>query len=144
MKNKAPLALMEQLMMLLVFALAAALCLQVFVFSGQVSRRCEAQSHGATAVQNAAELLKAAHGNTDLLSRHLGGFATDDGWCIPYDDGWHPTADEMAPYRIIITGSNTGVSGLGGANVTAHTTTEELFHITVYWQEVDIFHAEAE
>ena len=33
MKSKAPLALMEQMVMILVFALAAALCLQAFVKS---------------------------------------------------------------------------------------------------------------
>lgn len=38
MRSKAPLALMEQLVMVLVFALAAALCVQVFVLSGQTSR----------------------------------------------------------------------------------------------------------
>ena len=43
MKNKAPLSLMEQLIMLLVFALSVALCLQIFVFSAQISRRCDAQ-----------------------------------------------------------------------------------------------------
>ena len=38
MRSKAPLALMEQLVMVLVFALAAALCVQVFGLSGQTSR----------------------------------------------------------------------------------------------------------
>ena len=38
MKSKAPLALMEQMVMLLVFALAAALCLQAFVQSDRLSR----------------------------------------------------------------------------------------------------------
>ena len=33
MRSKTPLALMEQMVMVLVFALAAALCLQVFVVS---------------------------------------------------------------------------------------------------------------
>lgn len=33
MRSKAPLVLMEQLVMVLVFALAAALCVQVFVLS---------------------------------------------------------------------------------------------------------------
>ena len=35
MRSKSPLALMEQVVMVLVFALAAALCIQVFVFSDQ-------------------------------------------------------------------------------------------------------------
>ena len=37
MHSKAPLALMEQIIMLLVFALSAALCLQVFALSGRIS-----------------------------------------------------------------------------------------------------------
>ena len=39
MKSKAPLALMEQLVMVLVVALAAALCLQAFTLADQISRR---------------------------------------------------------------------------------------------------------
>ena len=38
MKNKTSLLLMEQLVMVLVFALAAALCLTVFVKADQISR----------------------------------------------------------------------------------------------------------
>ena len=45
MRSKAPLALMEQVVMVLVFALATALCLQVFVFSNQVSKRNAAIDH---------------------------------------------------------------------------------------------------
>ena len=40
MKNKAPLPLMEQLIMVLVFALAAALCLQGFVVCIQLCSFC--------------------------------------------------------------------------------------------------------
>ena len=39
MKSKAPLILMEQMAILLVFALAAALCLQAFVKSDSLSSR---------------------------------------------------------------------------------------------------------
>ena len=43
MRSKAPLILMEQMVMLLVFALAAALCLQAFVKSDALSSRGEAR-----------------------------------------------------------------------------------------------------
>ena len=43
MKSKAPLALMEQLVMVLVFALAAALCVQAFFASDRMSRQGEAR-----------------------------------------------------------------------------------------------------
>ena len=55
MKNKAPLALMEQFIMILVFALTATVCLQVFVFSSRMSSTGELRAHAVTAVQNAAE-----------------------------------------------------------------------------------------
>ena len=51
MKSKAPLALMEQMVMLLVFALAAALCLQAFVQSDRLSRESEARAHAAVLCQ---------------------------------------------------------------------------------------------
>ena len=38
MRSKAPLVMMEQMVMLLVFALAAALCLQAFVRSDEIGR----------------------------------------------------------------------------------------------------------
>ena len=38
MKSKAPLVMMEQVVMVLIFALAAALCLQTFVLSGKISK----------------------------------------------------------------------------------------------------------
>ena len=46
---------MEQIVMLLVFALAAAVCLRVFVLSGNLSRQGEIRGNAVTAVQNAAE-----------------------------------------------------------------------------------------
>ena len=58
MRSKSPLALMEQVVMVLVFALAAALCLRVFVFSDQASERNEAVDRAVLEVQNAAETLK--------------------------------------------------------------------------------------
>ena len=47
MRSKAPLILMEQMVMLLVFALAAALCLQAFVKSDELSARGEARDRAA-------------------------------------------------------------------------------------------------
>ena len=63
MRSKAPLVLMEQLVMVLVFALAAALCVQVFVLSDQTSRNYAARDRAAVAAQNAAEQLKGCGGD---------------------------------------------------------------------------------
>ena len=123
MKNKAPLALMEQLIMVLVFALAAALCLQVYVFSAQVSRRCEAQSFAATAVQNVAERLKADSGNLDTP-------------LMGFDENWQETDSDQAAYHILVQPEETDVPGLGKATVSARTHDgEDLFAVAVCWQE---------
>ena len=132
MKNKAPLALMEQLIMLLVFALAAALCLQVFALSGSISRRCEAQAFAATAVQNVAETVKHNRGD---LSAFAGSDATQA--LIGYDVQWQETAIENAEYLIFVVPEETNLTGLGKAAVTARTSEgEELFAVDVCWQEV--------
>lgn len=59
MKNKASLTLMELLIMVLVFALAAALCLRCFVKAAEISVQTARQDEAVRIAQNAAELLKA-------------------------------------------------------------------------------------
>ena len=136
MKNKAPLSLMEQLMMLLIFALSAALCLQIYVLSGQISRRCEAQGHAVTAVQNAAESVKLCRGDVSRYPQSLGGAGTSRKWEIGYDDNWEAVPPEQAAYRILVIPEATPLPTLGKAVITAVTETEDiLFSVTVSWQE---------
>ena len=73
MRSKAPLALMEQLVMVVVFALAAALCVRIFALSDRFSRECEIRDRAVSAVQNAAEALKACRGDYAEASGILGG-----------------------------------------------------------------------
>ena len=63
MKSKAPLLLMEQMIMLLVFALAAALCLQAFVKSDASSRRIQNRDAAVNLVQNVAEVARSRGGD---------------------------------------------------------------------------------
>ena len=50
-RSKAPLALMEQIIMILVFALAAAVCLQAFVYANGLSGRGEKENIAAATMQ---------------------------------------------------------------------------------------------
>lgn len=137
MKNKAPLSLMEQLIMLLVFALAAALCLQIFVFSDQVSRHCRDRGQAATALQNTAEAVKSCRGDISQYPHLLGGSGDDNGWTVAYDADWKPAGADQASYRIHIVPVPTDLSFLGNARISACTDSgEELFRISVAWQEV--------
>ena len=83
MRSKAPLALMEQAVMLLVFALAAALCVRIFVSADQLFRRNEARDRAVLEAQNAAETLKRSGGIIEMS----------------YDADWQPTEGEAA-YRL--------------------------------------------
>jgi len=59
MKSRASLTLMELLIMVLVFALAAAVCLRLFVAAGEISNTVSRQDRAVILAQNAAEALKA-------------------------------------------------------------------------------------
>lgn len=138
MRNKAPLTLMEQLVMLLVFALAAALCLQVFVLSDQLSRRCEERDRAVVVAQNAAEIMKTCKGNIIDCSGILGGSVDGSAWKIGYDVDWQQTALDQAAYQILVVPVASATKLLGTAEVCAQTIEGELlFQLTVSWQEVD-------
>ena len=112
MKNKAPLPLMEQLIMILVFAITAALCLQGFAAANKMSLRQERTSQAVILAQNAAEILKATCGDYEALSE------------MP--DSYHLTVNPI----------ETADPFLSSANIQIFFEDEMLFEITVAWQEV--------
>ena len=94
MKNKSSLTLLELLIMIMVFALAAALCLRAFVFSGKISRQDEAVSLAERRAQAAAEVLKASRGDVEKAAEILGGeTAGDFQLTVQYD----PEGNVMSP-----------------------------------------------
>ena len=96
MRSKAPLILMEQMVMLLVFALAAALCLQAFVKSDEHSARGEARDRAAVLCQTAAETVRHYGGDAkNALSRaaeDLGAAYSEEfvTFSLDYDENWTP------------------------------------------------------
>lgn len=139
MKNKAPLALMEQLVMVLVFALAAAVCLQVFVFSDQMSRRNEIMDRAVLAAQSAAETIKHTKGDYRQATQTLGGNWDETAWNLCYNEkGDLITHAEDAAFLLSVSETDSGQPLLGMAEVTAEMPDGDvLFVIPVAWQEVD-------
>ena len=132
MKNKAPLSLMEQVVMLLVFALAAALCLQIFVLSGQMSKGLAEQDKAVIAVQNAAETVKICGGDAAEYSEKLGGAMDGDTVTVRYDADWQNSP--QGEYRIVIERTVQGL--LGSAEISAQDEAgKEIFAVTAAWQE---------
>ena len=118
MKNKTPLPLMEQLIMVLVFALTAALCLQGFSLADRISRRQEAREKAVVLAQNLAESLKAGSGDLEVASRLLDDFPEDPNFVI-----------QVIPV-------STDDPYLGSARIVVTYEAEAIFEITVAWQEV--------
>ena len=134
MRSKAPLALMEQLVMVLVFALAAALCVQVFVLSDRTSRRNEARDRAVLAAQNAAEEVKSVRGDFAQAAELYGGTWNGQLWGRSYDADWARDGDD---YHVLVTPADSGDALLGAAEVTVYTAEGDLlFTLPVAWQEV--------
>lgn len=143
MKSKAPLALMEQLVMVLVFALAAALCVQAFFASDRMSRQGEARDRAVLLAQNTAEYLKeyGAEQTAQTLAQTLGGTAeTPERVCVYLDGGL--SEDRPAPadaaYLLRVELEDAQYGGqLGRAEVSVYQAgaAEPLFSIPAAWQE---------
>ena len=147
MKSRAPLAMMEQMVMILVFALAATLCLQAFVQSDRMSRESEERDHAAALCQSAAEAIRYTGGDFEQASELLGGasFLREDGLTILYGYDWEPKepvspgAYEAGGYWLGVYRRETDVPGLGKAEVCVKhdRTLEDIVRIEVCWQEVN-------
>lgn len=122
MRSKAPLALIEQTVMLLVFALAAALCVRIFVYADQTSRYHEARDRAVLEAQNAAEMLKRFGGSVEKS----------------YDESWQPTEGEAA-YRLSTVYTDSGDTYLWTAEVSVSTAEGDvLFTLPVAGQRQEV------
>ncbi len=141
MKSKAPLMLMEQIVMLLVFAIAAALCVQAFVKSDGISKRSEARDRAVIEVQTAAETLRHYGGDFSKTADDLGFEAVDEGFRAYFDREWSllsPSQAEECEYELTAQETESAVQNLGEAqvSVTRRAEDEPLFSVGISWQEV--------
>ena len=130
MRSKTPLVLMEQMVMVLVFAVAAAICLRVFVLTEERSRRYEEIDGAVLAAQSAAEQLK-----HDAAAYFAAVSAVRDGnvWTVQLNEDWEPTA-ENAVYRLVVTYEESDSPYLWRASVRIFTGEKELFSLPVSGQ----------
>ena len=127
MKSKAPLVMMEQIVMVLVFALAAALCLQTVVLSSKISEMTAAQNRAMIEAQNAAEAMKS--GDT------VGETFFDGNWQIIREE-------DSAEYRMKVFYTESGKLPVWQAEIVLTTAEgEELVRIPVAGQ-TEVIHNE--
>lgn len=140
MKSKAPLALMEQMVMILVFALAAALCLQAFVKSDAISARSDARDRAVNLCQTAAEAVRYAEGDAEQAARLMElsvGFSADDNVLEAiYNADWTPCDSREYEYRLTVQPMETELPGLAMAKVQVWQSggAQPLFELEAAWQ----------
>lgn len=137
MKSKTPLALIELVIMILIFSLTAALCLRAFVWSDQISSQSAVRDQAVIQVQTAAETIKACSGNLDDAAAILGAQASADGQSltIPGQD-FVLTAEKRA-----INTRGLGCAFLSAApapysDAAASPLSEPIYTLEIFWQEV--------
>lgn len=135
MRSKAPLALIEQAVMLVVFALSAVLCLKAFVWADLRSAENAQADRALLQVQSAAETLKNCRGNCPAAAEVMGGTWDGMRWSIRYDENWNET-DGEAVYLLLATPGSGTEKYLGTAQVEVLKGETSLALLTVNWQEV--------
>ena len=116
MTSKTTLSLIEQIIMILVFALAAAICLNIFVYSNSLSKDSEIRDTAVLEARNAAEILKQTHGDRDKAVALSG--AGESG------------------LELSISPVETGSAYIGKAVISVTDGAKEIYSLEVCWQEV--------
>ena len=126
MKNKTPLVIMEQTVMILVFAFAAAICMQVFVYSDKLSRLNQQRDNAIIMAQNTAEMLKSSGGEAE--------------YTIYYDLNWQPVSEqENAAYRLETIYTESDNSKLWAADIKVYGSGNDLlFELPVAGQRWEV------
>lgn len=129
-KSKTTLTLMEQIIMILVFAVAAAVSLRVFVYADSRSERNVVNDVAVNESRNAAEVLKSTGGDFARTAELLGAKETERGM-------EKALVSEYGDFLLSIERQESTSALLGIARVTVKNVTAgtEVYSITVKWQE---------
>lgn len=133
MKSKAPLTLVEQIVMVLIFAIAAAICLEAFVFSHKYSGNLDEKAAALNEASNAAEILKSCGGDFSAAAEAYGGTAEAGVWQLSYDSAWHPSGE--AYYCLTAIAAEEETPYLGSAGISVTRSGGEICSLRVCWQE---------
>ena len=84
-RSKTPLFLMELIIMLLVFAVSAVVCLRVFAGAKQISEDSARLDAAVIQAQTAAEYWKTNHGDLEETAKDMGVLSDDNSFTV-YDE----------------------------------------------------------
>ena len=126
MRNRAFLPLIEILLTIAVFAIAAAICLQGFGRANDISKKRSELDAAVLFAQDTCEVLKHSRGDLSLAAELTGGTVTDDGIVI------HRRADgDEAELTATVTVTE---DGIGRATVSISTPERTVYELAAAWQ----------
>lgn len=132
--SKSSLFLLELMIVILVFAIGAAVCVSLFASGARKSAESFDASRAAQEAGNVAEAWRAAKGELSSVQRLCGGTLSADGLLLFYDENWAPIADSAAKRRLtLVTG--TQAEGLLFAEITVLRGEDELISLEVLLRE---------
>ncbi len=126
MKNRSPLLLMEQAILLVVFTLAAAVCLRLFVWADGTSKQDAQRDYAIFQAQNAAEEIQSAGGDLEKAAQSYGGSVVRGVWQAELEDGCLMQAVRQESGRRYLGRARVEILDKNG---------EILAELTVSWQE---------
>jgi len=136
MNRRSVLPMMELMIMVLVFAISAGICVRCFVHADQLSKQQENKTEAVLVAQNAAELLKSSSGDMERAADRIGGFCDGNSWFIPMNASWEAIeAVEQAVFLLEVTRETEAALPLGTALLRVTAGDETLVEIRVAWQE---------
>ena len=125
MNRRRTLTLIEITVMLLVFVLAATLCMVSFLQIENCVRENVCRDRALTEMQNAGEELRHCGGDFAAAADRHGGIWDGQRWVL-----------DFGAYQIYVKPQHTGIPALGGARLEAIYGEEILFTMDLRWQEV--------
>lgn len=127
MKRRSTLVLLELLIMTVVFALAAVLCLEVFLEADRISQDTRHRDQAVLICENTAETIK-IHGDLSAAAQELDAREVGECWKLAVDD----------LFILEIEALESPVPGMGAALVQVSRRSDglALFSLTVGYQEV--------
>lgn len=139
MKNKAFLPILEQLIMILIFAVACVICLRVFLLANQISQDRDSLDQAVVITQNAAEILKSNHGDLYPCAQLLGGNADDESLTIFYDSDQNCVDRESEAYLVLtITKTDSQNSMTECAQIRVTQNDKVIYELKILWQTEDV------
>lgn len=106
-RSRSTLFLLEQLIVILIFAICAAACVKIFVASFVIVNNASDMNNALMIAESGAECYKATTGNASKVATVLGGVADGfDNAAVFYNDEWQTCTEADAAYELRLTALN--------------------------------------